>query len=52
MLARPMLEAASSLASFDADLSEVELLHRALKAANDEEIAVLAALDELDVAAA
>jgi flavin-dependent dehydrogenase len=51
MLARPMLEAASSLASFEADLHEVKLLHRALKAANDEEIAVLAALDAVDVAA-
>jgi flavin-dependent dehydrogenase len=52
MLARPVLDIASSLAAFDADLDQVRMLHRALKVAMDEEIAVLAALDEAEFAAA
>jgi flavin-dependent dehydrogenase len=52
MLSRPMLDVATSLAAFDADVNEVRLLHRALKAAMDEEIEVIAALDEAQFAAA
>jgi flavin-dependent dehydrogenase len=52
LLSRPLLDATTSLASYEWDLREAKLLHRALKVAGDEEVALLAALDSTDVAAA
>jgi len=52
LLSRPLLDATTALASYEWDMPELAALHRELKAATDEEVALLAALDATADAAA
>jgi flavin-dependent dehydrogenase len=52
LLARPLLDVSTALASYEWDLRDVAALHQRLKAATDEEVALLAALDPIGAAAA
>ena len=45
LLARPLLDATTSIASYEWDMAELSELHSKLKAATDEEVSLLAALD-------
>jgi flavin-dependent dehydrogenase len=49
LLARPMLEATTAVASYDWDIQELIALHRQIKIAIDEELNVLASLDPIAV---
>src|SRR5262249_43764086 len=52
LMSRPVLEVSTTLASYEWDVRDVKRLHLALKAANDEEATLLAALDATEVVAA
>ena len=50
-LARPLLEVSTEIASYNWDTDRLSALHVELKQATDAEVALLAALDAIDVAA-
>jgi flavin-dependent dehydrogenase len=51
LVAQPLLDVSTALASYDWDMQELARLHRELKLAMDDEVDLLASLDAVEVAA-